>query len=55
MGVAVRALALNAGSSSLKASVYELEPARPLAAPPEPVWRMQVPSTRLAARLTVSR
>jgi len=42
VGVAVRALALNAGSSSLKASVYELEPARPLAAPPEPVWRMQV-------------
>ena len=38
----MRALALNAGSSSLKASVYELEPARPLAAPPEPVWQVQV-------------
>jgi len=57
VGVAVRALALNAGSSSLKASVYELEPARPLAAPPEPVWRVQVdarpgePAGRAARRV----
>ena len=35
---AVRALALNAGSSSLKAALYEVEPGAALAAPGETVW-----------------
>ena len=35
----VKALALNAGSSSLKAALYEVEPGAALAVPGEPVWR----------------
>ena len=34
----VKALALNAGSSSLKAALYEVEPGAALAVPGEPVW-----------------
>jgi acetate kinase len=34
----VKALALNAGSSSLKAALYDVEPGAPLAVPGEPVW-----------------
>jgi acetate kinase len=42
LGVArVIALALNAGSSSLKAALFELEPGAALAAPGDPVWRGQ--------------
>jgi acetate kinase len=36
------ALALNAGSSTLKACLYQLVPGAPLAAPPAPVWEQQV-------------
>jgi acetate kinase len=39
---AVNSLALNAGSSSLKAALYEVEPGAALAAPIDPVWRGQV-------------
>ena len=38
----MRALALNAGSSSLKAALYELETLPPLAEPPAPVRRAEV-------------
>src|SRR5436190_14747749 len=38
----MRALALNAGSSSLKAALYELETLPPLAEPPAPVQREEV-------------
>src|SRR5207248_62324 len=38
----VRALALNAGSSSLKAALFEVEPGAALAVPADPVWRGQV-------------
>jgi len=38
----VRALALNAGSSSLKASVYELDPAASLATPSPARWSAQI-------------
>jgi acetate kinase len=38
----MRALALNAGSSSLKAALYELETLPPLAEPPAPVQRAEV-------------
>jgi acetate kinase len=34
----VRALALNAGSSTLKAALYDVEPGASLAAPPRPRW-----------------
>jgi acetate kinase len=39
---AVNSLALNAGSSSLKAALYDVEPGAALAAPVDPVWRGQV-------------
>ena len=39
---AVKALALNAGSSTLKAALYDVEPGAPLAAPAEVVWEGQV-------------
>jgi acetate kinase len=43
LGVArVIALALNAGSSSLKAALYEVEWGAALAAPVDPLWRGQV-------------
>jgi acetate kinase len=35
----MKALAVNAGSSTLKAAVYDVEPGIALAAPPEPCWR----------------
>ena len=38
----VKALALNAGSSSLKAALYDVEPAAALAAPADVVWDGQV-------------
>jgi acetate kinase len=38
----LRALALNAGSSTLKAALYELEPGAGLANPGEPRWRADV-------------
>jgi acetate kinase len=38
----VNALALNAGSSTLKACLYKLAPHVPLATPPAPLWRQQV-------------
>jgi acetate kinase len=38
----VNALALNAGSSTLKACLYKLAPDVPLATPPEPLWRQQL-------------
>jgi acetate kinase len=38
----LRALALNAGSSSLKASLYDVKPGAALAAPPRPRWQAQV-------------
>ena len=38
----LRALALNAGSSTLKAALYELEPGAPLADPADAVWRAAV-------------
>jgi acetate kinase len=38
----LRALALNAGSSTLKAALYELEPAARLADPAAPRWRRSV-------------
>jgi acetate kinase len=41
-GGAMKALALNAGSSSLKAALYEVEPGAVLAAPGEAVWQGQV-------------
>ena len=41
-GRAVRALALNAGSSSLKAALYEVEAGAALAAPADVVWHGQV-------------
>ena len=41
-GGAVKALALNAGSSSLKAALYEVEPAAALAAAADVVWDGQV-------------
>lgn len=41
-GRAVRALALNAGSSSLKAALYEVEADAALAAPADVVWQGQV-------------
>ena len=41
-GRAVKALALNAGSSTLKAALYELEPGAALAAPAEAAWEGQV-------------
>jgi len=42
----MRALALNAGSSSLKAALYELEALPPLAEPPAPVQRAEVDAER---------
>ena len=41
-GGAMNALALNAGSSSLKAALYEVEPGAALAAPADPAWHGQV-------------
>lgn len=38
----MNALALNAGSSSLKAALFEIEPGAELAAPVDPVWRSEV-------------
>jgi acetate kinase len=38
----VKALALNAGSSTLKAALYDVEPGSALAAPPAPRWQGQV-------------
>jgi acetate kinase len=38
----VNALALNAGSSTLKACLYKLAPGVPLATPPAPIWRRQL-------------
>ena len=38
----LRALAVNAGSSSLKAALYELQPGAELAEPAAPRWRAQV-------------
>jgi acetate kinase len=38
----MNSLALNAGSSSLKAALYEVEPGAALAAPVDPIWRGQV-------------
>jgi acetate kinase len=38
----MKALALNAGSSTLKAALYDVEPRAALAAPPEPRWHGQV-------------
>jgi acetate kinase len=38
----VNALALNAGSSTLKACLYKLAPRVPLATPPTPIWRQQL-------------
>ena len=38
----MRALALNAGSSSLKAALYDIETLPPLAEPPDPVQRAEV-------------
>ena len=38
----MNSLALNAGSSSLKAALYEVEPGAALAAPVDPVWRGHV-------------
>jgi acetate kinase len=38
----MKALALNAGSSTLKAALYDLEPGTTLATPLEPRWRDQV-------------
>jgi acetate kinase len=42
VGGPVRALALNAGSSTLKAALYEVEPDAALAAPADVVWQGQV-------------
>jgi acetate kinase len=41
-GAAVKALALNAGSSTLKAALYEVGPGAALAAPADPTWHGQV-------------
>ena len=41
-GRAVKALALNAGSSSLKGALYDVEPGAALAAPADVVWQGQV-------------
>jgi acetate kinase len=38
----MQALAVNAGSSTLKAALYDVEPDAALAAPPEPRWRGEV-------------
>jgi acetate kinase len=38
----MKALALNAGSSTLKAALYDVAPGAALAAPPEPRWRGEV-------------
>jgi acetate kinase len=38
----MKALALNAGSSTLKAALYDVEPEATLAAAPEPCWRDEV-------------
>ena len=38
----MNALALNAGSSTLKACLYKLAPRVPLATPPSPIWRQQL-------------
>jgi acetate kinase len=38
----MRALTLNAGSSTLKASLYEVQPGAALAAPPPPRWERQI-------------
>ena len=38
----MNALALNAGSSTLKACLYRLFPGVPLATPPTPIWRRQL-------------
>jgi acetate kinase len=38
----MQALALNAGSSTLKAALYDVGPGAALAAPPEPRWRGEV-------------
>jgi acetate kinase len=42
LGGPVKALALNAGSSSLKAALYEVEPDAALAAPADVLWQGQV-------------
>ena len=49
-GRAVKALALNAGSSSLKAALYDVEPGAALAAPARPVWEAAVDGGLGAAR-----
>jgi acetate kinase len=57
-GAAVNALALNAGSSSLKAALYEVEPGAALAAPADPAWDGQVdwdPADGAAAARTLLR
>ena len=38
----MRALALNAGSSTLKAALYEVQPRMALGAPPDPCWKDEV-------------
>jgi acetate kinase len=46
----VNALAVNAGSSSLKAALYDVEPGAPLAAPGDPLWEAAVDGGPGAAR-----
>jgi acetate kinase len=40
--ITMKALALNAGSSTLKAAVYDVEPGMALGAPPDPCWKDEV-------------
>jgi acetate kinase len=47
---AMRALALNAGSSSLKAALYDLDPGAAPAAPGDAVWEASVDNSSGAAR-----
>ena len=49
-GAAVKALALNAGSSSLKAALYDVEPGAALAAPAGALWEAAVDGGPGAAR-----
>jgi acetate kinase len=51
----MNALALNAGSSTLKACLYTLDPGAPLATPSAPAWRRQVQWSSSAAKEEASK